>query len=385
MKILIVSDIPTSPINAGNRKLISSYVSLFKQWGHEVHFLYVYRYYMRNHDRMEAKNAIPNMRQKWGKRFHLYKYNPLENLRANVNIILGKVFNNGYRTCDGIYPSGLTREIQRLHEVVRFDALLVNYFYLSKALEAMPIKRKALFTHDSFSLHEKSKRHKAAYYLTPEEERKALERAPYIFAMQDIEAEYFKKLVPSAKVLINYSNYKYHEQPTIGNHDILFFSGASSFNLQGLTWFIKEVFPLIRNEFHDVRLHIAGSICKMVTRLDNFEGIDLCGYVNNPYDFFMKGDVAINPCQVGTGLKIKTFEAVSYDKVTMVHPHSLVGIFKKDEAPIFASTHPEDWIDYLHKVWGEKDFISAIKAKDRNYIKDMNSFVENEYHIWLGH
>lgn len=383
MKILIVSDVPTSPINAGNRKLISSYVSLFKRWGHEVHFLYVYRYYMRNHDRKEAKNAIPHMRQEWGKCLHLYKYSQQENVRANINIILGKVFDNGYRTCDGIYPHGLTKEIQRLHEAHGFDALLVNYFYLSKALEAIPIKRKALFTHDSFSLHEKSKNYKAAYYLTAEEERKALERAPYIFAMQDIEAEYFKNLVPSAKVLVNYSNYEYHEQPIIGNHDILFLSGASAFNLRGLTWFIKEIFPLIRDKFHDARLHIAGSICEMIQKLENLEGVDLYGYVNDPYDFFMKGDVAINPCQVGTGLKIKTFEAVSYGKVTMVHPHSIIGIFRKDHAPVFASNVPKDWIDYLRKVWGEKDFIAFIKDGNKNYIESMNAFVENEYHTWL--
>ena len=97
----------------------------------------------------------------------------------------------------------------------------------------------------------------------------------------------------------------------------------------------------------------------------------------------MKGDVAINPCQVGTGLKIKTFEAVSYGKVTMVHPHSIIGIFRKDHAPVFASNVPKDWIDYLRKVWGEKDFIAFIKDGNKNYIESMNAFVENEYHTWL--
>lgn len=29
---------------------------------------------------------------------------------------------------------------------------MVNYFYLSRALDAIPIKRKALFTHDAFSM-----------------------------------------------------------------------------------------------------------------------------------------------------------------------------------------------------------------------------------------
>lgn len=383
MKILVVSDIPTSPINAGNRKLISTYTSLFKKWGHEVHFLYVYRYYLRKRYRIEAKSSVSDTQWEWGKYFHIYEYSFSENFRANANIILGKLFRNGYMRCDDIYPKKLTREIKRLHERFQFDALLVNYFYLSKALEAIPIKRKALFTHDSFSLHAKSRDFKAAYYLTEEEERKALTHAPFVFAMQDVEAAHFQKLLPNVKVLINYSYYKFHEQPVIGNHNILYLSGASVFNLQGLYWFIEKVFPVIMTEFPDAKLCIGGGICKMLQHLRKSDNIELVGYVDDTYDFFMKGDVAINPCQVGTGLKIKTFEAISYDKVTMVHPHSLIGVYKKGEVPVFASSRAEDWVTYLRKAWHEPEFISSIKTRNRQYINDMDRFVEGEYKTWL--
>lgn len=383
MKILIVSDIPTSPINAGNRKLIASYTSLFKRWGHEVHFLYVYRYNLRQRYRIEAKCGIDDTRREWGNNFHLYEYSLFENIRANMNIIRRKLFYDDYREVDDIYPTGLSKEIRQLHELYQFDAILVNYFYLSKALEAIPIRKKALFTHDSFSLHQKSKGYKAAYYLKQEEESKALRRASYIFAMQDVEAEYFKKLAPGTNVLINYSNYDYYEQPVIGNHAILYFSGASSLNLQGLKWFIEEVFPKIKREFKDVKLCIAGGICKMLSGMEEYDNIELFGHVDNPYDYFMKGDIAINPCQLGTGLKIKTFEAISYSKVVMVHPHSLVGIFQQGDAPIFSSDNAEDWVTYLHKVWNEQGVISNIKVRDHNYINKMNNFVEYEYKAWL--
>lgn len=383
MKILIVSDIPTSPVNAGNRKLIAAYTSLFKRWGHEVHFLYVYRHNLRKRYRMEAKNSIPITRKEWGSLFHQYDYSLLENLRANMNIIKSKLFRDDYRKVDEIYPAGLSKEILRLHGLHHFDALLVNYFYLSKALEAIPIKRKALFTHDSFSLHQKGKGYKAAYYLKEEEETKALRRAPYIFAMQDVEAEYFHKLAPNAKILINYSHYDFHEQPVIGNHNLLYLSGASAFNLQGLSWFIEKVLPKIRLEFPNARLCIGGGICKMLSDFNKPDYIEIVGYVDDPYDFFMKGDVAINPCQVGTGLKIKTFEAISYDKVTMVHPHSLIGVYKKGEVPVFASSRAEDWVTYLRKAWHEPEFISSIKTRNRQYINDMDRFVEGEYKTWL--
>ena len=270
---------------------------------------------------------------------------------------------------------------QLYRENTEIGYLAINWF--SKALEAIPIKRKALFTHDSFSLHQKGKGYKAAYYLKEEEETKALRRAPYIFAMQDVEAEYFHKLAPNAKILINYSHYDFHEQPVIGNHNLLYLSGASAFNLQGLSWFIEKILPKIRLEFPNARLCIGGGICKMLSDFNKPDYIEIVGYVDDPYDFFMKGDVAINPCQVGTGLKIKTFEAISYDKVTMVHPHSLIGVYKKGEVPVFASSRAEDWVTYLRKAWHEPEFISSIKARNRQYINDMDRFVEGEYKTWL--
>ena len=229
--------------------------------------------------------------KEWGQFYHQYNYSTFENIKSNLNILLGKLLNNGYRKCDDIYPSGLYRTFLKLHKIYRFEAVIVNYFYLSKILEFIPLKKKSLFTHDSFSLNVKSSEHQAAYYLTKEEEKKALSRAPYIFAMQS--------------------------QPCANNHNILYLSGSSKFNKEGLDWFINDIFPSIKLKYQDAKLYIAGSICNILNEYQDNKDIELVGKIENPYQFFLKGDIAINPCQHGSGLKIKTFEAMSYDKAVM--------------------------------------------------------------------
>ena len=112
-------------------------------------------------------------------------------------------------------------------------------------------------------------------------------------------------------------------------------------------------------------------------------GVQLLGFVDNPADFYAKADVAINPVYQGTGLKIKTFEAISYDKVTLVHPHSMAGVFKKDEAPLFASETPIKWVEMLEKMWGKNKCIENTKGKNKAYLKDMNEFIEAEYKRFL--
>lgn len=110
------------------------------------------KFSLRKNYRSQIKNAISETRKEWGAFYHQYDCSLWENIYTNSNIIITKLFRNSYRKCDDVYPNGLSKKIRNLYNIYHFDALMVNYFYLSRALDAIPIKRKALFTHDAFSM-----------------------------------------------------------------------------------------------------------------------------------------------------------------------------------------------------------------------------------------
>lgn len=93
--------------------------------------------------------------------------------------------------------------------------------------------------------------------------------------------------------------------------------------------------------------------------------------------------LAINPVYQGTGLKIKTFESISFDKVTLVHPHSMAGVFRKDKAPLFASEKPDMWAEHLKQVWEDVEYIKTAKLQNKEYLDAMNAFVITEYKRFL--
>lgn len=74
---------------------------------------------------------------------------------------------------------------------------------------------------------------------------------------------------------------------------------------------------------------------------------------------------------------------MAYDKVTMVHPHSINGIFDKDKAPIFSSDQPSEWLAFLRKIWGDHSNISVIKRENHNYISRMNDFIKSQFEEFL--
>lgn len=372
MKILIVSDITSNPVDAGNKQAIMTQVSYFKSLGHEVFYLYVdYRAYE------GVDEQIKLMQVQW--KDHLFVYQTqLQRIKVKILNKIHRLFNIESYSCDEFYPWGLANYINKLYYHYHFDICIVNYYWLTRAFKKIHIPKKVLMTHDCFT-YKNIKTGHDWMSTTPKEEGKAMQRADYILALQTDEATYFSYLAPNSTVLNIYNFYNYTFQPITFTKNILFLSGSNPHNIDGITWFIENIFPTIKKEFPSVKLIVGGSICKKIEHKYNEENIIYKGYVDDIAAFYSLGDVVINPTRNGTGLKIKTFEALSFGKVTLVHPHSAKGIFNKSSAPLFSSEKSEEWVGFLSKVWSQNGFLGKIKRDDQDYIESMDNFIKSEY------
>ncbi|MCQ2246606.1 MAG: glycosyltransferase family 4 protein [Bacteroidaceae bacterium] len=385
MKILIVSKCPTHPTTAGNRRFILNQVELFRKMEHDVHFLYIEEKALSATNRT-APAALEELKRYWGEKLHVYCVSKMEKLWFNVlEKIIRPKFNHGYMKVDDKYPIGLTNYVKKLNESEHFECLIVNYYYLSKLLVSSNILLKAVNSHDYFCYKDQLVGIKNVYGCTDaHQESIAMQRSPHIFALNTEEAILFSKMAPLNKVYNVFSTYDYNPTSKVGNNDMLFLSGSNPYNISGLKWFVEQILPTIVKRNPDAKLRIGGAICKVISEYSDNPYIELVGFVDVPDAFYRSADVVINPTYQGTGLKIKTFESISYDKVTVVHPHSMTGIYKPDEAPIFSSTDANAWADYLNRVWTEAGFIEKIKEKNKVYLTEMQTFVESEYHRFFS-
>ena len=384
MKILIVSKCSTHPTYAGNSRFILDQVELFKEMEHEVYFLYIKDSALNPKNR-HVNNSIDLLKLYWKDHLFIYDVPFWERVKFRIIDKCRKYFNNNLLKCDDHYPSGLHKYINKLNNIIQFDCCLINYYYLSKALQYINIPQTGIVTHDYFAYKNILVNDKNIPTATnAHEEAKAMQRAKNIFALNSEESIYFQKLSPLSKVYTIYSIFKYKRNPITNNKNILFLSGSNQFNINGIYWFVKTIFPIILKSFPDAKLIIGGSICGKIKELANCQNIELQGIIDDVVSFYNQGDVAINPTYQGTGLKIKTFEAISYDKVTLVHPHSKIGIYDIDNAPLFASDVAHEWVDFLNKLWSQPEYIKIIKEKNEIYIQRMNSYVKNEYLNFLN-
>lgn len=376
MKILIVTDNYTHPTISGNRKCILEQMNLLKELGVDVYLLHLQTGF-------KTTTAYIETKKYWGNHFFEYKLDVYHLLLERLINMYRKKCSKWTWKADDARIGSVCKYINRLNLQYRFDACIIQYYWLYKIAAKINIQKIALMTHDCFSYKNLALDLQCYRSTTPNEEAKALQNIKHIFAIQDEEAIFFKKLSPKSLIYTIYSKYQFYKQPIKLNSNILFFSGPNDFNLNGIHWFITEILPLIKKRNPSIRLIIGGGISNKICHKYNDSNIEFKGYIENSADFYELGNIVINPVYQGTGLKIKTFEALSFGKVVLAHPHSAEGIFKKESAPIFFSKNPHEWSDFINRIISDEEMILTHQQQACQYICGLNEYITNEYQRFL--
>jgi glycosyltransferase involved in cell wall biosynthesis len=115
-------------------------------------------------------------------------------------------------------------------------------------------------------------------------------------------------------------------------HDIAFVGSNSAPNVDGLLWFINEVFPLIVQAHPTVSFLIQGNVnrnklIKSAVHDSMFKSnIKQQGFVEIIDDVYKASRLIVCPIRYGTGMKIKVVEALAYGKALVGTPAALEGI-----------------------------------------------------------
>ena len=256
--------------------------------------------------------------------------------------------------------------------------VIANYVWSSRYLPLLREETRTLIdTHDQFS----SKQEKVGQFglppdlaLTEIQERGMLLRANVIMAIQPEEADAFRSLVPERHVLTVGVDFDLpDEKAASAMHSdaagptVLGLVGSSNqMNIKGAQDFLRYVWPLLRRENDQQWLIVAGSLCEGLPR--GLPGVELLGPLDSLESFYQRCDVLINPTIAGTGLKIKTVEAIANGKPIVCWPLGVEGI----SLPLRKFCHvAEDWYQFYLLIAGllEGDQKSSSFAPTREILK----------------
>jgi glycosyltransferase involved in cell wall biosynthesis len=370
-KILIISLTPSHPQNAGNRTRIKNFSTVLRERGHDVHFLHI------NKERGDLKA----MQDFWGQKLYClpYKSPKIEYSKSwrilkKIKSFLGKEHFYIY-SVDDWYDRSIDSFLQELQKKEKFDTVIVEYVFLTKALENFDHEvLKIVDTHDIFTNRHKVYLKKGQvpkwYFTSAREEAKGLKRADVIIAIQPEEASFFRKLAKKTVITVGHLVSLYKPIPDRQPESKLLFIGSSNpINLHGLNYFLEKIFPLVRSRCPSIKLLIVGEICKAIP---DCEGCIKLGQIENLEEAYGLSDLVINPVLFGTGLKIKSVEALGYAKALITTSAGAVGLQEGKNTAFLVADEPLEFAETILAVLGDRILFNQLTENAYNYAAKLN-------------
>ena len=160
---------------------------------------------------------------------------------------------------------------------------------------------------------------------TRRQERKGLRRADCVIAIQDRDAQYFRRLTRRPVVTVGHMTPVLPvSDPKDGRPTVLFVGANNAGNKDGLQFCFEAVWPAIKKELAVARLLVVGRVCELFSSAP--EGVELRGELPNVLPAYAESHVVLNPVRFGTGLKIKCVEALSHGRALVTTPIGAEGM-----------------------------------------------------------
>lgn len=133
-------------------------------------------------------------------------------------------------------------------------------------------------------------------------------------------------------------------------------------NANGLDWFIRKVLPFVK-----MKLYVIGSgMDSLLSKYSDVKNLEIIGYVDDLKEYYAKADFMIMPIFEGSGMKVKTAEALEYGKIIIAAPEAAVGYTYTDEIKVCKNA---------------EEFIKTITSL--KFAPDWNGFMQSSRDIFM--
>jgi GT2 family glycosyltransferase/glycosyltransferase involved in cell wall biosynthesis/polysaccharide pyruvyl transferase WcaK-like protein len=357
LNILYFSPFPSHPDNHGNQATIQSFGRRFQKMGHKVHFALL-------QSSMYTSDTCAEMRATWDSFTILPNSYPLH---AKGDAI----------PFDSWYQPGLGEDIRILCEENEIDVVFCSYIFQSKLLDFVPAHvLKVIDTHDKMGDRYKMLRQKGQplefFSCSLEEEGRYLRRADVVVARRAEEASYFNSVTGRQSAIViphveeaRFMNRDFGPVCTVG-----MVASANRINLAITLELLKALANREQNGTLPFSLHIAGQVSDMINNLPREEAalfsrtwVRFLGFVPDIESFYGSVDVVVSPITMGTGINVKTVQAMAFGMPLITTAWGSKGI--ETDHPMHAHADVEALIDGLFRVADDAEALNDLARVSR--------------------
>lgn len=363
-RILLVAPVPTHPSTTGASARVRHMAAALEGLGHEVQFLHLQQPF-----RMDDRP----LRQAWGGRLHVCRsLTPRSFIgrgRRKLVRVVGKTLHLDLPV-DSYHDPDAARCLADLSRTGGFDAVILSYVFYSRLFDSVAgPSRKILDTHDVFSgrfqLYREHGQANEFFSTSRSEEARALDRADAVLAIQEWDADHFRSLTRRPVTVVGHlAPVALDATPGRASTDapapvVLFVGGPMGINVHGVTWFIDRVLPAVRRRVPGTELRLVGGISQCIR---SAPGVRPLGFVDSLAEVYRQAAAVINPQQFGTGLSIKSVDALLHGRPLVTTASGGRGLEDGAGAAFRQATEPEEFAAQLAELLLDRAKAATLSA-----------------------
>lgn len=143
-------------------------------------------------------------------------------------------------------------------------------------------------------------------------------------------------------------------------------------NVDAMIYFVNEVYPDLKERYPDLKLRIiGGNATDKIKKLGEEDGIELCGFVDNPAELLQSATLVIAPMVSGSGLQTKIIQAMQLGCTVVTTPVGADGLTGISEREIVIAKSRDEMVEKMAEYLDEKSDMARreIGQKARAYIE----------------
>jgi glycosyltransferase involved in cell wall biosynthesis len=143
-------------------------------------------------------------------------------------------------------------------------------------------------------------------------------------------------------------------------------------NVQGLLWFIEQVWPRLLARHPDLRFYIVGKNPDQRLResVAAHPGITLTGYVADLDSVYRDSRVSVAPLLFGSGMKVKVLDAMARGIPTVTTSVGAEGIDLEDGKQLLVEDDPQRMAERIDRLLQDRELWERLQTGSRQLIRE---------------
>ncbi len=277
------------------------------------------------------------------------------------------------------FYGGTAEALAALHKERPIQAAIAQYVHMATALDGLPATvLKIIQTHDVLSrlptqFAQIGEMVPGNRRVSPLDEARFFDHAHALIAITPEEAAEIRMLAPAKRILTVGFAYEGTKRAPVTSErkgQVLLFVGSSNpFNVLGVQRFCAEAWPHVRAAEPDAVFRIVGDVGSEAFPSPEMvpPGVVLVGRVEDLDAEYERADVVLNCTWNGTGLKIKTVEAIGYGKAIVCTPAAAEGVPALDISPLSIAHDLKAFVETVLALLGDGQMRRQLEQRSRLY------------------